>query len=73
MQHDSLILRPGPNGEIAHLISVKEADDLVKKGEAVRLPDGIYREVKVVKAPVKKPAAKKTTYSTKEMKPAAKG
>ena len=74
-QHNSLILRPGPNGEIAYLIAIKEADEMVKKGTAVRLPDGVYREVKVAapkKAPAKKAAAEKATYSTKEMKPAEK-
>ena len=73
-QHNSLILRPGPNGEIAHLIAIKEADEMVKKGTAVRLPDGVYREVKVV-APKKAPAPAKNgaDYATKEMKPAKKG
>ena len=71
-QHNSLILKPGPNGEMAHLISIKEADEMVAKGAAVRLPDGVYRELKVV-ASKKASAKKKADYTTKEMKPAKKG
>ena len=72
-QHNSLILKPGPNGEIAHLIAIKDADEMVKKGTAVRLPDGVYREVKVVAPKKAAPAKKKADYKTKEMKPAKKG
>ena len=72
-QHNSLILRPGPNGEIAYLIAIKEADAMVKKGTAVRMPDGVYREVKVVAPKKAEPVQKDADYATKEMKPAKKG
>ena len=70
-QHNSLILKPGPVGEIAELIAIEDADKLVADGKAVRLPDGIYREVhKVVK---KEPAEKaEAEYTTKEMTPSKK-
>ena len=75
-QHNSLILKPGPVGEIAELIAIEDADKLVAEGKAVRLPDGIYREVHKIakKEPAekaeaeKKPAEKKAaTYKTKDM------
>ena len=61
-----LILRKIPTGpgELAYMIEDDEATRLVDAGKAIRLPDGVLREVE---AP-KKPAAKKAaTYKTKDM------
>jgi hypothetical protein len=62
-----LILRKIPTGpgELAHVIHDDEATKLVKAGKAVRLPDGVLREV-VAPAKAKK-AKKAATYKTKDM------
>lgn len=61
-----LILRKIPTGpgELAHMIEDDEATRLVEAGKAIRLPDGVLREVEAPKKPAKKKAA---TYKTKDM------
>ena len=63
-----LILRQHPTGpgELAHEIHDDEATKLVAEGKAVRLADGVLREVVApAKAPAK--AKKAATYKTKDM------
>ena len=61
-----LILRKIPTGpgELAYMIEDDEATRLVDAGKAVRLPDGVLREVEGSKKPATKKAA---TYKTKDM------
>jgi hypothetical protein len=61
-----LILRKIANGpgELAHMIEDSEADRLVAAGEAIRLHDGVLREVDAPTKPAKKAAA---SYKTKDM------
>ena len=70
-----LILRKHPTGpgELAYEIHDDEATRLVEAGKAIRLPDGILRELVTAKA-VKEltPESSDEGYTTKEIKPAKK-
>ena len=67
-----LILKKTKNGRRAEPILKKEAIKLVENGEAIKMPDGIYKYMdKVGKVEVKKeekPKTKKKTYKTKILK-----
>ena len=62
---------PGGNGmDTAYEVHDDVATKMVEEGKAIRLPDGVLREV----VKVEKPKAKKVEaeYTTKEMKPVKK-
>ena len=70
-----LILKKTKNGRRAEPILKKEAIKLVENGEAIRMPDGIYKYMdKIGKVETKKvekeekPKTKKKTYKTKILK-----
>jgi len=64
-----LILRKTINGNRAEAIKRQDADHLVEQGEAIKLPDGIYKYMdKVGKVQTKETPSqksKKKTYKTK--------
>lgn len=63
-----LILEKTKNGRKAKPILKTEANDLVSKGLAVKLPDGIYKYLDKKVIEQKEPKPKKKTYKTKVIK-----
>ena len=65
-----LILKHIGNGQdTAYEVHDDVATKMVEDGKAIRLPDGVLRELEVK---VEKPKKKEAEYKTKDMKPAVK-